>query len=127
MHRVLFVLIALSFVGSLVGCKSGGLGCDSGCGDSCGISRRASSCSTGGCGSGGCGTGGCSTGRCALGGAHAHSHGICDCEYDDYCLSRAPWVRLGFHANGSAPIPAGESIPAPLPSKNLPEVKNKKL
>jgi hypothetical protein len=35
-----------------------------------------------------------------------HSHGICDCEDDDHCSSRSPWIR----GNG---MPAAESMPAP--------------
>ena len=37
-----------------------------------------------------------------------HSHGICDCEYDDHCASRSPWIR--------PMAPAPESIPAPEPA-----------
>jgi hypothetical protein len=54
-----------------------------------------------------------------------HAHGICDCEFDDYCASRSPWVRLGAptHVGGHV----GEPIPSPLPGKVLPDVKSKKL
>jgi hypothetical protein len=41
-----------------------------------------------------------------------HSHGICDCEEDDHCSSRSPWVH------GSAtglPEAIGEPMPAKLP------------
>jgi hypothetical protein len=47
---------------------------------------------------------------------HPHMHGICDCDYDDHCVTRAPWLR-----NGGAPV--YESIPAP--ATKLPEVKTK--
>ena len=47
-----------------------------------------------------------------------HSHGICDCEEDDHCATRQPWVRCG------APTPA-ETIVTP-PTK-LPEKKKKDL
>ncbi len=46
-----------------------------------------------------------------------HSHGICDCEEDDWCASRSPWVRTG----SPAPAPV-ESLPAPTPAK-LPDAK----
>lgn len=54
-----------------------------------------------------------------VGGCHSmHSHGICDCEQDDYCSSRQPWALHG------API-SGETIQTP-PVK-LPDVKKKDL
>ena len=78
---------------------------------------------TGSCGTGcdtGCGTGGCGTGGRVHGKGHAH--GICDCEYDDYCTSRSPWIRVSASQPiQSAPtIPSSEPIPAPA---KLPDVK----
>jgi len=66
-----------------------------------------------------------------LSGCHwMHSHGVCDCEFDDYCSSRTPWVRsTGMPpaiVNGTIPSTPSEPIPAPAPSK-LPDVKTKKL
>ena len=37
-----------------------------------------------------------------------HSHGVCDCEDDDHCYTRAPWIRLAPPT--SAPT---EAIPTP--------------
>lgn len=55
----------------------------------------------------------------------AHSHGICDCEFDDYCASRAPWVRgNGVHASPEEGYHAPAPVTAPA---TLPEVKSKKL
>ena len=55
--------------------------------------------------------------------SHQHSHGICDCEYDDYCASRSPWVRGNVMA---APVQTttGEKI---APPAKLPDVKKKDL
>lgn len=33
-----------------------------------------------------------------------HSHGVCDCEVEDPCCNRAPWVNYSQHANGNGPI-----------------------
>jgi hypothetical protein len=107
MRRALFFLIAFSFLGSMVGCST--------CGSAgCGLSSRS--------------TGSCSTGRCGAG-HRAHAHGICDCEEDDYCTSRSPWIRHGVSTPG-VPIvttgPVSEVIPPPT-TKSLPELKGKKL
>ncbi len=99
-----FMLTAtLLFLGSIAGCA-----CQSG------------GCGTGGCGSGGCGTGGCGNGGCGVGDGRLadwarHKHGICDCEVDEYCSSRSPWIR-----NAGAVAPPVESIqpPAKLPAGN---------
>jgi hypothetical protein len=49
-----------------------------------------------------------------LAGCHCFfAHGVCDCEQDDHCSSRSPWVR---------PAVPAESIPEPLPAK-LPDGK----
>jgi hypothetical protein len=53
---------------------------------------------------------------------HRHSHGICDCEYDDYCLSRSPWVRGNVMV--TPPPAAGEKVPPPA---KLPDVKKRDL
>ena len=55
----------------------------------------------------------------------SHSHGICDCEFEDYCTSRSPWVRGSVMAApiGTAPIVVEKVNP---PSK-LPDVKKKDL
>ena len=73
MRRLMLILVALSFLGAMSGCK------------------------------------------------HACSHGMCDCEYDDYCSSRSPWIRYGGapmvgHVAGPA-----ETFAAPLPA--APEAK----
>ncbi|MBI1831804.1 MAG: hypothetical protein HYR84_10175 [Planctomycetes bacterium] len=59
----------------------------------------------------------CTGSRCGggwtPGGRAINDHGICDCEDDNYCQSRAPWLRM-------AP-PAAESVPAA--PKQLPDGK----
>ena len=57
MRRMMLILVALSFIGPLAGCRT--------------------------------------------------SHGVCDCEHDDHCSTRAPWLGHGSVA------PAGEMIVAP--------------
>jgi hypothetical protein len=47
----------------------------------------------------------------------SHSHGICDCEFDDHCRERAPWLRL------SAPS-AAETV---APPTKLPDGKKRDL
>ena len=112
--RILIVSIALVFLGTLSGCvTTGSNGCSSGC-------------STSGYGGNGCRTNGC---KFAGGGGHvsgnlAHSHGICDCEYDDYCSSRSPWVRHGGVTPVGLPVAPVEPIPAP---SKLPDPKLKRL
>jgi len=102
MRRLMFLLIAVSFLGPLVGCNT--------CGSGCGLTSN-------------CGTSGCSTGRCGAG-DRSHSHGICDCEHDDYCSSRTPWVRHGYTGIATpASAPITEVIPA-APTK-LPNGKMK--
>jgi len=107
--RLLICSIAVVFLVSLAGCKCGSSGCTS------------SDCGTGGCKSG---IGGCNTGGCKGGvvGRWMHSHGICDCEVDDYCTSRSPWIRTG--ATMAPPV---ETIPAPSVPAKLPDGKTKKL
>jgi len=44
-----------------------------------------------------------------------HTHGVCDCEVDDYCYTRQPYIHQG---GITAPLPhysspSGEAIPAP--------------
>jgi hypothetical protein len=60
-----------------------------------------------------------------VGCGHTHSHGICDCEFEDYCTSRSPWVRGGVMVApaGGAPVVVEKVAP---PSK-LPDVKKKDL
>jgi hypothetical protein len=107
MRRALFFLIAFSILGSMVGCNT---------------------CGSAGCGLSSCTTDRCSNGRCGVGG-RAHAHGVCDCEYDDYCSSRSPWLRHGVSTPGMPVVttgPVSEGIPPPT-SKSLPELKGKKL
>jgi hypothetical protein len=48
-----------------------------------------------------------------LSGCHCvFTHGICDCDYDDHCASRSPWIRTGMLAT---PV---EAVPAP--AKEMP-------
>lgn len=121
--RLAILALSLSFLASMTGCSlttSGGCG-TSGCGTG--------GCSTGSCGSGGCGLSafgsrsGCGNG-CGLSawGRWMHSHGVCDCEYDDYCSSRSPWIRTNGGGIVHTPIavPASEPIPTP---KVLPDSK----
>ena len=78
--RFLFLSLALVIVGSLTGCCSTGSSCGRG----------------GNCGNGGHG-------------GHGHTHGVCDCNVDDYCASRAPWVRFG----GDITTPVAEPVAPP--------------
>ena len=57
---------------------------------------------------------------CLAGCKHSHSHGICDCELDDHCSSRSPWIRYS-----PALDPPVETAPAP--AKALPAVPKKDL
>ncbi|HZZ79184.1 MAG TPA: hypothetical protein VFE62_11735 [Gemmataceae bacterium] len=64
-----------------------------------------------------------------LAGCHLyHWHGVCDCQMDDYCSSRSPWIRTGAVAPGLTPAPVeyvappGTTVPAPMPAK-LPDAK----
>lgn len=47
---------------------------------------------------------------------------MCDCEVDDYCTSRSPWVRTGGILPGQITPVSGEMVPAPA---KLPDVKTK--
>lgn len=98
MRRVLFFLIAASFLGTMVGCNT--------------------------CGSRGCGQDNCSVRGGATGG-RTHAHGICDCDHDDHCSSRSPWVRHGHAAPVThvVPAPVGETVP--VAPKVLPDGKLK--
>jgi hypothetical protein len=49
---------------------------------------------------------------------HVYSHGKCDCEFDDHCLERSPWLRTGVPISSPAP----ETV---LPPMKLPEAKKK--
>lgn len=63
-----------------------------------------------------------------------HTHGVCDCDIDDHCFTRQPWLRHGGVAQpiageaAAAPVrermPAGEAAPARLPEKTraIPEL-----
>jgi hypothetical protein len=52
------------------------------------------------------------------------SHGICDCEYDDYCASRSPWMRGNVMVAPPGGVAPAERVPAP---SKLPDVKKKEL
>jgi hypothetical protein len=69
MRRLMFLMVALSFLGALSGCG-------------CVFQPR------------------------------MNMHGICDCEQDDHCASRSPWIRYNTPA-----VPV-ETIPPPV--KELP-------
>jgi hypothetical protein len=63
----------------------------------------------------------------------SHAHGVCDCEFDDYCSSRSPWVRFGpagldvpVAAVPVTPAPGADFVP-PAPAKSLPDLKKKDL
>jgi hypothetical protein len=46
------------------------------------------------------------------------THGICDCEPDEYCSSRSPWIMHGSTAavpSYTVPATIPESLPAPMP------------
>ena len=47
------------------------------------------------------------------------SQGVCDCEDDNHCLERAPWVRLGSPVRQAEPI----APPSKLPDGKLPDIK----
>jgi hypothetical protein len=59
-----------------------------------------------------------------------HAHGVCDCEDDEYCSSRSPWVH-GAHMVPAIPLTTtlpAEAVPAPAPMPaKLPDVKKKDL
>jgi len=71
MRRMMFLLVAVSFLGSLVGCKL------------------------------------------------IHTHGVCDCEEDNNCRDRSPWVQFAAPTTTSS-----EAVPVP---KKLPETTKKDL
>jgi hypothetical protein len=50
------------------------------------------------------------------------SHGVCDCDIDDHCASRQPWVAMGAAPALGTPV---EYAPAPLP-KGAPPVEQPK-
>jgi hypothetical protein len=52
---------------------------------------------------------------------HTHSHGICDCDLDDHCTSRSPWVRTNTMA---APVQTAP-VEKVAPPQKLPDVKKK--
>jgi hypothetical protein len=98
MRRLFFSVLALSWLTIVGGCvctqsqscdQSGDQGCGRGCGG--GLGR---------------------------GSDRSWSHGVCDCELDEYCRMRSPWVRTAPAVLGT-PV---ESIPAPMtpPAKALP-------
>jgi hypothetical protein len=101
--RQLMLTATILLLGSLAGCA-----CPYGGG-----------CGAGGCGNGGCG-GGCGNGGCAGGVGDGrlaewarHKHGVCDCESDDYCTSRSPWIRNNV-ASIAPPVESTQP-PAKLP------------
>jgi hypothetical protein len=72
MRRMMFLLVAVSFLGSLAGCKL------------------------------------------------MHSHGVCDCEQDNHCADRAPWVRTGPPITmASEPIATPPTKTPDVPKKDL--------
>jgi len=71
MRRMMFWLVAVSFLSSLVGCEL------------------------------------------------IHSHGVCDCEEDNHCRDRSPWVQIVAPSTTKS-----EAVPAP---KKLPETTKKDL
>ena len=50
------------------------------------------------------------------------THGMCDCDFEDHCSSRAPWTRYGPQVAPQV-APTSEAIPAPIPAKALPDGK----
>ena len=131
MRRLMLSVFTLSWLGLFAGCATFDGGCgSSGCGSSgCGSAGHAfGGCRSGGFGAGGCGAGGCGAGGHGAGfglGGHGDGtcllHGICDCEIDDHCLTRAPWIRF-------TPVSLGTPIEAvPVPPKELPKVLPKDL
>jgi hypothetical protein len=120
-----FLLFALAMVASANGCVLTKCGSGNGCGHGS-VGGHGNGCGFGGFGHGnGCGHGS-GYGVFGRGGHGGHGHGICDCDEDDYCTSRTPWVRQGgFISPNGAVLPAGEPIPAP---KDMPkDVLKKKL
>jgi hypothetical protein len=57
----------------------------------------------------------------SLAGCCHSSHGICDCQYDNHCADRAPWILHGPVVSQ----PAGEVIT--IPPMKLPDAKRKDL
>ena len=53
----------------------------------------------------------------SMAGCHwMHSHGICDCEVDDHCSTRSPWVRYALPISSSSEV-------IPNPPLKLPDGK----
>jgi hypothetical protein len=52
---------------------------------------------------------------------HTCTHGVCDCEMDDHCFTRAPWVKYAAPPPGLG-VPV-ETVPAPglPPVKEMPK------
>jgi hypothetical protein len=53
---------------------------------------------------------------------HECAHGVCDCQFDDHCCTRAPWIQVA-HAGFGAPValPAAPVEVAPPPAKDMPK------
>jgi hypothetical protein len=91
MRRLFLPFLCVSWLAIFAGCQSTcSHGCNTGCNSGFGRgSARGTAC----------------------------THGVCDCEVDEYCSSRAPWIRMAPPVVLGAPI---EAIPAP-PAKALPK------
>jgi hypothetical protein len=67
-------------------------------------------------------------GLCGLGLVGCHhvcSHGACDCEFDDHCCTRAPYIHYGAPVIGVTPVaPVAPVTPietVPAPTKQAPK------
>jgi hypothetical protein len=62
----------------------------------------------------GCGScSSCGGGADGSGGRLSHAHGVCDCDSEDHCSSRSPWIRT--NAGLAAPVAEPIAPPAKLP------------
>jgi hypothetical protein len=77
----------------------------------CQACNNCSTCSSCGSGAGGCGAGvlkGCGW------------HGVCDCQADDQCCMRQPWLYNNVAASPAAPIVPASAPLAPVRPMALP-------
>jgi hypothetical protein len=120
MRGWILCLMALSSLSALGGCRSS---CSNHnlAAPSCASCGNRGGCST--CGHGGNGDSRRDQNYAATRGATACWHGICDCQPEDYCCTRQPWiVNCGAHATPPVPaiVPAPGAPPVPMVTTNNP-------
>jgi hypothetical protein len=55
------------------------------------------------------------SGLALVGCDHVCSHGVCDCDFDDHCSTRAPWVHMAGHVAFGEHIGPVQATPIPAP------------